>query len=116
MPRRPTIKAATVRGPRLFLRYPDEFGVADPAEPAPLPPSQRYKAQAALVQHELARQVTEQMPRLGLTYPELAEHVGVSVEQLRRLLRGESAMSVERMQRLASAAGLRMTVRVERSE
>lgn len=105
-----------MRGPRQYLAYPDEFGVTDPPEPAPLTPSDEHKFQAALVQHELARQVIEQMNRIGITYPVLAAQVGVSVEQLRRMLRGESGMSVERMHKLAKAAALRLTVTIERTE
>lgn len=116
VPRRTSVTAAEVRGPRRHLRFPDEFGVSDPASPAPLGSSQGYESEAALVQHELARQVIEQMARLGLSYAELATEIGVSVEQLRRMLRGESAMSVERMHHLARKTGLSVTVSIERTE
>ena len=105
-----------MRGPRKYLRYPEEFGVTDPAEPARLPPSQQFKAVAAQAQHELARQVHEQMARLGLDYATLAPQVDLSEEQLKRLLRGESGMSVERMHQLAKAAALRLTIQIKRSE
>lgn len=105
-----------MRGPRKYLRYPEDFGIADPVELKRQPPSQQHKADAAEAQHELARQVHEQMARLGVDYATLAAQVGVSKEQLKRLLRGESAMSVERMQRLARAVALRITTRIERTE
>lgn len=116
VPRRPKVSAPEVRGPRKYLRYPEQFGVVPQPQPARLSPAQRYKAEAALAQHELAREVAEQMPRLELTYADLAKQIGVSVEQLRRMLRGESAMSVERMHQLAQAVGITIATRVERSE
>ena len=117
VPRRQRVSAASIRGPRKHLAYPDEFGITAPAEPTDeLAPSERYKADAALVQHDLARQIIEQMARHGITYPVLAKQIGVSVEQLRRMLRGESGMSFERMHQLAKAVGLSITVTIERTE
>lgn len=116
VPRRHRITAATVRGPRKYLRSPEDFGVTDPAEPARLPRSQEHLVRAALQQHALAREAVEQIRRLDLDYETLASQLGISTEQLRRLLRGESAMSVERMHQLAKAVALKMTVTVERTE
>lgn len=105
-----------MRGPRQYLKYPEEFGAADPPQPKRVPPSQAYKVRAALLQHELARQAIEQMTRLGLDHSTVASSLGVSDEQLRRLLRGESAMTVERMHQLAQAVALRFAIGIERSE
>ncbi|MFC6285528.1 helix-turn-helix domain-containing protein [Nocardioides sp. GCM10027113] len=107
------MEANVIRGPRKYLRYPEQFGVVDPPQPARLPPSQQYKVKAALLQHEVARHVSEQMPRLEMSPADLAARVGVGIEQLRRLLRGESAMSAERMHQLAQAVGLTITITVE---
>ena len=108
--------AKTIRGPRQYLRFPEEFGVTDPPDPAPLKATETYKADAALIQHEVARMVTEQMARLNITYDDLAAQVGTSVEQLRRVLRGESPMSIERLHHLAAITGLTVKTTVTRDE
>lgn len=113
VPRRPKVTAKNVVGPRQYLRYPEQFGVVPEPQPASGPPSDGYKVEAALVQHELAREVTEQMPRLETTYKELAKEIGVGVEQLRRMLRGESPMSAERMHQLAQAVGITITTTIK---
>ena len=116
MPRRQRITAKEVKGPRRYLRYPDQYGVVDPATPARLPATQTHLAEAALLQHEIARQVNEQIARLDLTEAEVADTLGVSKEQVQRYLRGESAMSIERMYQLARTAALNITFTVERTE
>lgn len=114
--RRKRISAKEVKGPRRFLRYPDQYGIADPADPAPLAATERHLSVAAQLQHEVARQVGEQIARLDTTEAEVAQTLGISTEQVQRYLRGESAMSIERMYQLARAVALDITFTIKRTE
>lgn len=117
VPRRAQVTAAIVRGPRRFFAHPEEFGrIEDPQSARSIRSGEQFQFQAALMQHEVVRHAIEQMPRLGLTDVDLAAAIGVSKEQFHRYLRGESAMTIERLQRLAQHAGLKLRYRVERTE
>ncbi|QSR29126.1 hypothetical protein CFI00_01145 [Nocardioides sp. S5] len=108
MPRRPAIRAKAVRGPRRHLRYPEQFGfVNEPQFKQGTPP---HVAQAVIDQHRLAQRVHSQMTRDELGWDDIADSLGVSEEQARRILRGESEMALDRMHQLAAAVGYRLLV------
>lgn len=102
--------------PSEFLRYPEQFGVADPPEWLPVPAAEQAALAAVQVQHEVARQVRNQMRRLDLQAEQIAAQLGMSKEQYLRLLRGESAMTAVRMHQIARAVAIRLTMLVEPQE
>ena len=113
--RRPPVKDTAIeRGPRQYLAHPEQYGhVAEP-DPARLPVGERHKAEAAVAQSEVARHVDEQMTRLELSYADIAKALGLKTdEQVKRLLRGESGLSLERIFQLGRITGLAVTVTVE---
>lgn len=103
MPGRPPIRAGTVRGPRKHLRYPEQFGMLD--DPQFKPGTNVHVRAAVLTQHRLAQRVFDVMTREEMSFKEIADEIGVSVEQVQRLLRGESAATLERMHQLAAVIG-----------
>lgn len=107
MPRKRT---TAVRGPCKYLRHHQQFGFTDPPVWKPVPADKRFELEAARVQHEWARQVRIQLRRLDLELEAIAEQVGITAEQLRRLLRGESALTLPRMLQISAAVGLDATV------
>lgn len=114
MPRRARVTANEIRGPRLYLLKPEQFGVTTSPKPAAHEPSQEPIVRAALQQHSLARHAVERINRdPELTYDNVANRLDITTEQLRRLLRGESAMTFTRMHQLAKAVGLRITLGFE---
>lgn len=108
VPRRPATRAKVVRGPRRHLRFPEQFGrVQDPQLMAGVPP---HVAAAVLDQHQLAKRVYAEMTQHEIGWDDLAAAIGLSEEQARRLLRGESEMGLDRMHQLATAVDYRLRV------
>ncbi|GAA1150780.1 hypothetical protein GCM10009606_31740 [Nocardioides aquiterrae] len=63
---------------------------------------------AAITQHEFAKALRAQLRsrRPPMTTLTLARHSGLTIDQLRRLLRGETHMTLAHMQLLAMHSGL----------
>lgn len=111
VPRRPDVRAKVVRGPRRYLRHPEQFGYVKDPELAPETPP--HVARATLDQHRLVRRVLYQMTADELGWDKIAAALNVSEEQARRILRGESAMGLERMHQLAALVGYRLVVQAQ---
>lgn len=98
------------------LTYPEQFGVVGPAStrsaaslPALQGRSRAFPARTGLRGHRADASTGDHLR-------DLADQIGVSVDQLRRMLRGESAMSVDRMHQLAHATALRVPIAIEYTE
>ncbi|GHJ60870.1 hypothetical protein NOK12_33880 [Nocardioides sp. OK12] len=70
--------------------------------------SDRALVAAALTQHEFANALRAHLRnrRPPMTTSALAQHAGLTIDQLRRILRGETHMTLAHMQLLAAHAGL----------
>lgn len=68
---------------------------------------------AAILQSELTRRTREEVSRRDTSVEALAHDLGVSPETLRRQLRGEQPMTVERMWAIALHLGIRLTTEVD---
>lgn len=108
----PTVNVvAGTREPRVALSNPRQFGrVKLPPTLASAAPAH---AQAAIVQSELARRAREEVSRRDTSVEDLAHDLGISAETLRRQLRGEQPMTLERMWAIALHLGIRLTTSVE---
>jgi transcriptional regulator with XRE-family HTH domain len=70
---------------------------------------------AVLDQHRLIQEVRSKMAREELGWDFLGAQLGVSEEQARRLMRGESELSLARMYQLAAIVDLSLVVDVRRA-
>lgn len=80
--------------------------------------SAAYQAERARLVpfEEIARQVILRRGRLGLTQQELAERVGTSHSAISRLESGQHRASIDTLERIGAALGLRLIVRFEEAE
>lgn len=72
----------------------------------PSDPASRALVEAAVHQHEFAKAVRQALRRSGMTTVSLANQAGLTIDQLRRLLRGEAPMTLPQMYLIARHAGV----------
>lgn len=63
---------------------------------------------AAITQHEFAKAVRAHLRGTGTTTQTLADRAGLTIDQLRRILRGEVHLTLADMHLIAAHAGLRL--------
>lgn len=99
--------------------------VVDPAGEPVAEGTQRRAARSAAYQAErqrlvlfenIARQVILRRGQLGLTQKELAERVGTSHSAISRLESGQHRASIDTLERIGAALGLRLFVGFEEAE
>lgn len=102
---------AGTKEPRVALSNPRQFGrVKLPPTLASASPAHK---RAAVLQSELARRTREEASRRDTSVEALAHDLGISAETLRRQLRGEQPMTLERMWAIAIHLGIRFNTTVE---
>lgn len=71
----------------------------------------RYPRQPSASPSPTVRAIVERIHERGYTYPSVAARAGVSEWTVRRVARGHHSPSVELVERLAAAVGLKIEVR-----
>lgn len=110
----PTPDDEPIKGPRRWLEAGQSFTTDQVTWQSGTTLREEARIEAAVRQHRVATAVRVELARSGKSTADLAEKVGLSVHQLRRMMRGEAHMPLDVAGALVKAIGYKTTFGIKK--
>ena len=112
MPPSPDEADKDVKGPRRFLKPGFSFGVGKVEWQDGTTLREKAQVVAATRQHRISNVVRVEKARVGMSTAQVAAQIDLGVHQLRRMLRGDSAMPLDVAEAVLNVLGHRTAFKV----